>query len=91
MRLLVVLALLGLSACGFLGQAPSPAPPVIAIKHFTKAEQREIADERLKLEHSSLCELTATGVRPMAFPDAVLVFDDWARMRADIRAAGAAR
>jgi hypothetical protein len=93
MRNLTIMALLALSACGILDRSSSPTPsaPKIALKAFTKDEQHEIADERYKLEHSRLCELTAIGPRLIAFPEAVLVYDDWLRMRDDIRVAGAAR
>lgn len=86
MKTIAILALLLLSSCEFLGNRP-PAPvmsaPVVAIKPFTKAEQHEIRDERYRLEHSRLCELTAAGPQLATFPIAVLIFDDWARMRVD--------
>jgi hypothetical protein len=93
MKTIAVLALLALSGCEFFGNRP-PAPvlsaPVVAVKPFSKAEQHEIRDERYRLEHSHLCELTAADTQLTTFPIAVLVFDDWERMRVDLRAAGAA-
>jgi hypothetical protein len=80
-----------LTSGGSNRKPPSPPPRSGSLLAFTKAEQREIADERYRLEHSRLCELTSAGPQLATFSDAVLVFDDWGRMRDDIRAAGAAR
>ena len=88
MKTIAILALLG---CEFLGNRPPAAliyAPVVAKKPFTKAELHEIRDERYQPEHSHLCELTAAGPRLTTFPIAVMVSDDWDRMRSALREAG---
>jgi hypothetical protein len=81
-----ILALMALLAAGC---APSPAPviPVITPRAYTVPEQKEIARGHQWLENGKFCELTAEGLRQVSFPMAFVVFEDWLRMRAAIKAA----
>jgi hypothetical protein len=88
MRRLALLMLLALCACN---TAPSPAPVinacVVPVKTFTDKQQEQLFEERMRLRHGTLVDLTAHGQENVSFPITVMVMDDWARMRLGLRAA----
>ena len=66
-----------------LAACTPPAPPAIAVKDWPRDEQIEIAREHDLLADSLLnCEIDG---KPVGFPLAATVFDDWEMMRREIR------
>jgi hypothetical protein len=72
-----ICSLILLTAC-------NPAPQTIAVKDWPHDEQVEIAKERNTLSDGKFYCSDQYG-KPISFPIALAVFDDWEKMRREIK------
>ena len=79
-RIAASCSLILLAACS----QPWPAPTPVAVKGWPRDEQVEIAKERNALADSNLTCSDRSG-KPLVFTLAPAVFDDWERMRRELR------
>jgi hypothetical protein len=100
MKSLIAIALLALgscsSICGDKPPAPVAAAPRIPLKDYTTEQQVAVAMVKLHLEedaanHWNVVEMTDHGSVKLDLSVLQVLIPDWARMRVDLRTAGASQ